>query len=1283
MSEETQAQIAALEARNEDLVRQLQACEQRLQQVEAEQQATAAHFRQAWQQLLFLLEQSPLPTIVWDGEFRVQRWSPQAEQLFGWEAAEVVGKTMHDWAFIFEADLDQVNAHAQGLLQAGGSGICQNRNYCKDGSVINCEWFNSILLDETGNLVLFLSFVKNISEHKRFEASLRQQAQREKMLNRVIQAIRNSLDLENIFQTSVTEIGQLLQVDHVLVNQFQTDRQLWLTIAEYRHHASLPSFLDIEMPDANNPLTYQVQQGQVVYIHNTDTLADEINQAIAARFPGAWLMMPIQVDDYPLTTIVLIKRGKAQIWSEAEVELVTAIADQLAVAMQQAVLWQQAQQELRERQKAEQALQAINKTLAAEVQAQTTRLQVALAAVKMGIWEWDIPTNTDYWSPETYEILELHRDDRGYILNQANEVLDTHPHPELFFNCVHPDDREYVKQVEEDALARKIPFEVECRLLLSNGQIRWIYERGACTFNEQGEAIKLVGIIMDISDRKQAEQALQESETRYRAIVEAQTEMITRFTADSTLIFANDAYLRYFGLAREELIGRSFNLVIYEDDREHVAQALKLLTIENPTVVIENRVYNAQGEVRWTQWVNRLISNDQGEIVEIQSVGRDIHQLKQTEIELRTVRDRLQYVLTNCPAVIFTCEPAGSYGVTYISDNVKTILGYDPSQFLEDADFWAAHIHPDDREKILARIGQIFEHGFHQHELRFLHADGSYRWLYEQLNLIRDENGQPVEFIGYLIDVSDRKQIQEQLYRSEERFRIAQELSLDAFTLLNAVRDEAGNIIDFVWTYANPKACEILKQPLENLIDHRLLSILPGNRVNSELFQRYVRVVETGEPHDIELAYESEGITGWFRNMTVKLEDGIAIFFSDITDRKQTEAALRKSEARLKEAQRVAHVGDWEFDVATGEITWSDEVFRIFGWTPTGTAPTYERMMQSFPPAERERHDRVVAHILATGEPYDEDFPIIRPDGSMAWMSVKGHAITNEQGQVVRLFGTTMDISDRKATEAKLKQAVEELEHLNRMKDDFLSTVSHELRTPITNMKLSIRMLEVNAAKPESPQPDQKIAQYLTVLSQECEREMNLINDLLDLQRLEAGRHQGEIQKILISNWLAGFVRPFQERAVARQQALNLEGLELADDSTILCELDALERITSELLNNACKYTPPHHAIVIKSEMTDDHWHLSVTNFGVEIPPAELPKIFDRFYRVPSTDPWKQGGTGLGLALVKQLVAYLGGTIQVESGANQVCFRVTLPKVPTPAIAASFAPTPTFPDSKN
>ena len=163
--------------------------------------------------------------------------------------------------------------------------------------------------------------------------------------------------------------------------------------------------------------------------------------------------------------------------------------------------------------------------------------------------------------------------------------------------------------------------------------------------------------------------------------------------------------------------------------------------------------------------------------------------------------------------------------------------------------------------------------------------------------------------ISVIRDISERKRTEEALWESEERFRVAQELSLDAFTILDAVRDEDGRIVDFRWMYANPEAGRILRHPREELVGKRLLQVLPGNKANSDLFERYVRVVETGESSDYELQYDSEGIRGWFRNMTVKLGDGVAIHFSNITDRKRAEAARLALEHRLLEARKLESLG--------------------------------------------------------------------------------------------------------------------------------------------------------------------------------------------------------------------------------------------------------------------------------------------------------------------------------------------------------------------------------------
>jgi signal transduction histidine kinase len=255
-------------------------------------------------------------------------------------------------------------------------------------------------------------------------------------------------------------------------------------------------------------------------------------------------------------------------------------------------------------------------------------------------------------------------------------------------------------------------------------------------------------------------------------------------------------------------------------------------------------------------------------------------------------------------------------------------------------------------------------------------------------------------------------------------------------------------------------------------------------------------------------------------------------------------------------------------------------------------------------------------------------------------------------GSVNGLLLLLEDITNSKQFEANLDRQIHELRQMSQLKDEFLSTVSHELRTPLTNMKMAIQLLKISTA-------EQQRSHYLKILESECNRETELINDLLDLQRLEAGVQITQSEVIRLQEWLPPLIEPFYKRTEARQQTLAVKVARQLP--SVVSDQPSLERIVAELVNNACKYTPPSGEIVVSAEWTPPHVELTVRNSGTEIPEHELSRIFERFYRVPQADPWKQGGTGLGLALVKKLIDRLGGTIAVKSGAGSTAFTIQLP----------------------
>lgn len=288
---------------------------------------------------------------------------------------------------------------------------------------------------------------------------------------------------------------------------------------------------------------------------------------------------------------------------------------------------------------------------------------------------------------------------------------------------------------------------------------------------------------------------------------------------------------------------------------------------------------------------------------------------------------------------------------------------------------------------------------------------------------------------------------------------------------------------------------------------------------------------------------------------------------------------------------------------------------------------------------------------------------------------------------VGRITGAVLvfrDITERRLAEERhltlqraqmLERQMEEIQQLNQLKEDFLSTVSHEMRTPLANIKMAIQMLEVTLNQQgrldgEPTLYSERMARYLRILHDQCNQELNLVNDLLELQQLEADVCLLELTATHLNDWIPQVIEGFQEQANKHQQ--QLQAVLPANLPVLVTDVTLLTRIFTELLTNACKYTPSEEAITVSVEMkgriedaeTSNVLQIWVSNTGVEIPASELSRIFDKFYRIPAIDRWRHGGTGLGLALIRKLVGYLGGSIWAESGSGQTCFIVELPLTP-------------------
>ena len=260
---------------------------------------------------------------------------------------------------------------------------------------------------------------------------------------------------------------------------------------------------------------------------------------------------------------------------------------------------------------------------------------------------------------------------------------------------------------------------------------------------------------------------------------------------------------------------------------------------------------------------------------------------------------------------------------------------------------------------------------------------------------------------------------------------------------------------------------------------------------------------------------------------------------------------------------------------------------------------------------------------------------------------------------LVEQIASQCAIAIRQARLYEQSQAqIKELARLNTIKDDFLKTVSHELRTPMSSIQLASETLEALLEQEIGVNKSTTFTKVLDIFRSACKRQNQLVDDLLTLCYIDVKKEMITIQWIDLSLWLPQIIEPFIERIDNQQQKLVIE---IASDfPQFKSDISTLKRTMSELLNNACKYTPAHQTITLSAQIIRQEVKISISNTGVEIPISEQQRVFDKFYRIPHHDPWQFGGTGIGLALAKNLIELLGGRLELENEPDKTVFAIYL-----------------------